>query len=446
MISLNHLPRTALCALAAVTLVLSACGSDEDKDIEGMTGERISVLSFERGLKADPQIARIQVRLPVPYKNEEWPQAGGHPDHAMHHLKVDETLSKAWSANAGKGERSTAQLISAPVVAEGKVYVLDTNTELYAFNEESGKRLWRRDLRPRDKSSGKDFFGGGIAYSDGTLFVTTGFGWVWALDADNGSEVWRFNLGRPLRAAPTVVEGRVFVVTYDNQLHALDVTDGDQLWSQEGIVESAGLLGSASPAVANGLVIAPYSSGELYALRVENGRVAWSDALSRTGRLTPLAVLSDIDGHPVVDGDRVYAVSHGGRMAAIDLRTGERVWERNIAGSQSPWLAGDFLFLVTLDADVVCLSRADGRIRWVRRLARWEDEEDREDPITWSGPVLVSDRLILVSSQGQAVSVSPYTGEVLGQLKLPGAALLPPVVANGSLYFLTNDSKLVAMR
>jgi outer membrane protein assembly factor BamB len=174
--------------------------------------------------------------------------------------------------------------------------------------------------------------------------------------------------------------------------------------------------------------------------------VVWGDQLVRQARFTPLASLSDIRGRPVIDRGRVFAISYSGRLAAIDLRTGERVWERDVAGAEAPWVAGDFIFLVTIQAEVVCLSRADGRIRWVTQLQQYENEKRKEDPVLWSGPVLVSDRLVLASSHGEAVSISPYSGEVLGQIRLPDGVTIAPIVADGAMVLYTDDAELIALR
>ncbi len=436
--------RAPVLAAAVLALFVTACSSDDDQ--KKLEGDRISVLSFERALRPDPQLASLRVRLPKPYRNKDWPQSGGYPDHAMHHLMLGKTLKKVWEKNVGDGSGSYDKLTGTPVIADGRIYVMDSTMHLAAYSVAKGKRLWRIDTTPEDEDRPSGIFGGGVAYNEGRLFVTNGMGYVHAVDAETGKIIWRYFLGRPIRSAPTVSDGRVFVTTYDNQLHALTADLGQGLWFHEGIAEIAGVLGGASPAVSGGLVIVPYSSGELYALRVENGRVAWSDALSRTGRLTALSSLNDIDGNPVVDRNRVFAISHGGRMAAIDLRTGERIWERNIASVQTPWLAGDFLFVVTLDSQVVCIHSDDGRIRWVQRLPQFEDEEDKEDPILWSGPVLAGDRLILTSSDGRAISVSPYTGEILGEQDIPGDTFLPPIIADGSLFIMTDDARLLVMR
>jgi outer membrane protein assembly factor BamB len=178
----------------------------------------------------------------------------------------------------------------------------------------------------------------------------------------------------------------------------------------------------------------------------ETGRVLWSDSLSAVTRIDPLGDIAHIRGAPVIDRGMVFAISHSGRMVAVDLRRGVRAWEADLGGVEMPWIGGDFLFVLTNDAQLVCLTRRDGRIRWVRPLERFEDPEDQEGPIRWAGPVLAGDRLIVAGSNGQGLSISPYSGEILGAIELPGSVLLAPVVARNSLYFLTEGGNLIAMR
>ncbi len=332
-----------------------------------------------------------------------------------------------------------------PIVAEGAVYVLDAELNITAFNAKSGQALWRISLAP-DADDPEKGAGGGIAYDNGRLYAASGFGFVKALDAKTGKELWKANLSVPITDAPTVNGGRVYVITQENHLYVLAAADGRVLWDHTGIVESAAIMSGTSPAVAGEFVVAPYSSGELFALRVENGRVAWSDTLTRTGATTPLTAINDIAGRPVIDRGMVFAVSHSGRMVAIDIRTGERVWTNNIAGIQTPWVAGDYVYVVSVDAQLFCLTRKDGRIKWMSQMPHYEDPDSKSDPIYWAGPVLVSDRLLLLSSVGKAVSVSPYTGQILGEVDIPHGAFIAPVVANGMVYILTNDAELVALK
>ena len=409
-----------------------------------LPGERISVLSLQRSLEPDPGLADLEVRLPRPRINPEWPQAGGRASHAMQHVAVAAAPQQVWRVRLGRGSSRYRRLLVAPVVSGLGIFALDAQGDAVALDVETGERLWRVSLNPADEEDGG--YGGGVAVAETAVYAATGFGDVFALDPATGAEIWRRPLGVPIRAAPTYSDGRLFVISYDNKLHALAAADGEVLWAHQGIIEAAGLLGAASPAVAGNIVVAPYSSGELFALRVDNGRVAWSDSLTRTGRLASRAAVSDISGRPIIAGEHVYAVSHGGRMVAINLRNGARVWDQLIDGTQSPWLAGDFIYLVTADAEIVCLWRRNGRVRWVTQLPRYENESSRTGLILWSGPVLASDRLIVVSSSAEALSVSPYSGDILGRLRLPEGARVAPVVAAGTIYILTDDADLIALR
>lgn len=431
-------------AVFAISLFAAGCDLFSSGDQFRIPGERISVLRLERTLEPDRRVADLQVRLPRPAAKPAWPQSGGNGSHVLHHIELSPNLNEAWRTNIGEGSESTMRLLAPPIVAEGKVFVMDVESQVSAINAANGDVIWEYD--PKVPDDDDEAFGGGIAYANGVLFVSTGFADVVSLDAETGKQRWRKRLSGPMRAAPSVADGRVFLLTIDNQLFALNGDTGERLWSHAGFSEIAGLLGAASPAIGAGTVIVPYSSGEIFALRVENGRLLWSDNLSSSQRLDALSTLADIRGSPVVDRGLVYAISHSGRMAAIDLRSGTRAWEKSIGGVEMPWIAGEFIYLLTNESQLVCLTRRGGRVRWVRDLPQFERPDDRDDPIKWSGPALAGDRLIITGSHGEAWSVSPYTGKVLGRIDLSEEVFLPPVVADGTLYFLTEDGDLIAMR
>lgn len=446
---LNRATLAAASLLLASAFSLGACETFEQfltpgKKID-IRGERVSVLPSARTVEPDAKLAGEAVKLPKPVVNADWPQPGGYADNVMHHLSAAGELDSAWSTGVGAGSSTASRLTASPVVSGGKIYALDAEVQVTAYDAKSGDRLWQVDLTPEDEDS-EDGFGGGLAADGGKLFVSTGFGFVVALDANSGKEIWRRTATVPFRAAPVVNGGRVFVSTQENQLLALAEDDGRVLWDHRGIAESAGILGSNSAAVSGDLVVVPYTSGELFALNVRNGRAVWSDTLARTGGLTPLSSLADISGRPVIDRGFVFANSHAGRLVAIDIRTGERAWTIDVGGTQRPWVAGDYVFVITDDAKVMCVRRADGRVRWIHQLDAYRNAETRSGPISWSGPVLVSDRLLALSSEGYAVSISPYSGEVLGQIDIPDKAFIAPIVADNTVFILTDDARLTALR
>lgn len=428
---------------AALT-ALSACAWFEKDEEPPLPGERIPVLTQEEALAVSSEMRGVQVVLPRPYVNDNWPQVGGSPAHASYHLALAPEPQVIWRRDIGSGASNDQPLLPQPVVAGGVIYTLDSETEITAIAIDSGDVLWRSELDPGDEDDG--YFGGGLAVAGDRLFVTTGYAVVYALSTQTGDVLWEQRVDSPLRAAPTVYEGRVFAISLDNTTTALSAADGEVIWQHNGIQEIANFLGGASPAVAGKVVVVPYSSGEIFALRTNNGRQIWSDSLTSIASGARSAELSHIRAQPVVDRDLVLAVSLSGRMAAIDLRRGLRLWEADIGGAEMPWAAGPFIFVLTDDAQLVALSRRSGRLRWVVRLQRYEDEEEQEDPLIWVGPLLAGDRVIVGSSEGRVEAYSPYDGSYLGSIELSDGVAVAPVIARGTLFFLTRDAELVAMR
>lgn len=440
--------RAAILGAPLLGLMLAGCesvgGWFGKSEPPPLPGERVSVLTGERKVEADPKIADIAVTVPAAASNDAWPQAGGTPDHALGHLSLGSSPNEAWRADVGSGSSGGRMLLGQPVVAGGRVFAMDAEARVSAFDERTGASLWRTDTRPEKERGGA--MGGGVAFGDGKLFASTGFGEVLALDPATGSIAWRKRVGGPVRGAPTVLGGRVMVLTLDNQLVTLAAEDGAPQWDHSGLLETAGLLGAASPAATGNLVVVPYSSGELFGLRPENGRISWQESLAAVRRGGALNSLADIRGMPVIDRGLVFAISHSGRMIAIDERVGARVWEAEVGGVQTPWVAGDFVYVVTNDAEVVAMTRQAGRVRWVNPLPRFTDPKSKSGPITWAGPVLAGGRLWVAGSTGQLLALSPQTGQEQGRYTLPSAAYLPPLVANNTLYVLTDRGTLVAYR
>jgi outer membrane protein assembly factor BamB len=414
--------RRFVSALAA-SLTTGACGLFDDNK-QKLPGERISVLGLDRKVEADPNLANVAITLPPPAVNADWPEPGGNTNHAMGNLALGSPVKKIWDNSIGDGSSRYTKVMSQPVIAGGNVFAMDGGVQVSSVDATSGKRLWQVDLKPENLKGSS--FGGGPCFWNGRLYVSTGYAEVLALDPANGTVIWRKNVLSPVHSAPTVAENRIFVVTVDNELVALSAEDGSRLWSHNGIPEAAGLLGGASPAIEGQTVVVAYNSGELFALRVENGQAIWSENLAAARTMDAVSNLADIHGRPVIDRGRVF--------------------EQDLGSSHEPWVAGDFIFVLANDNNIVCLTRNDGKIRWSQPLPHYANEKKKEDPIRWAGPVLGGDQLIVLSSSGTAMWLSPQTGETISQTDLSDKGYLGPVIANSTLYLLTDDANLSAYR
>ena len=432
--------------------------------------QRISILELSETLKVETPTAPELVVLPDPYVNSDWPQPGGNVAHVVQHTGASGPLDKIWSKDVGEGSGRKGRVIATPVIANGVIYTVDARYNVVATEEATGNKLWNFKLAAIEREStreGKTSFidrikdpltftdgdgtdkegiGGGIAFSNGTLYVSSGLGKMVALNAQSGEKIWSRETRVPLNSAPTVDNGRVFVISDDNEIFAMNTNTGDVLWSYQGIVETASMLTAPAPAVIDDVVIAPFSSGELIALRVQNGGVLWQDALSSTARLTPLASLNDISGGPAIADGYVIASAQSGVTSAFDLRTGQRVWSQPAGSLGIPLIAGDVVFTVTTTGQVAAMSKLDGTVHWIQQLEAYKNAKKRKERTVWTGPLLAGGRLLVASSRGDVVLLDPRAGTILKETDLKTSVFVPPVIANETVYILTDEAKLVALK
>jgi outer membrane protein assembly factor BamB len=430
-----------------MSVALSGCGmfGGKDKPKTPTVGNREPILSrIEAGARVDPSLSTVSVVIPQPQENAEWGQAGGTASKSYGHLALGSAPTELWQAQIS-GSDKRHRLAAAPVVGGGMLLAVDTEGVVHALDANNGARRWTHRM-PVANNLEASAFGGGVSYSNGRVYATNGVGDVVALDAQNGAQLWSVKPSGPLRGSPTLAFNSVFVMTQDNQIFALNAADGAVLWQQGGSAGQAGVFGVAAPAAGQGTIIAGYSSGEVAAYRYENGRELWLDALARTSISTQVGALTDVDADPIIDSGRVYALGQGGRMAAYELVTGQRIWELNLAGISTPAVAGEWVFVITDDSRLLTIARSTGKVRWMTQLQQWRDVKDREGQVFWTGPVLAGNRLWLASSRGEVMYVDVLTGIASMFRDIDNSVSLPPIVANQTLYILDDSGTIHAWR
>lgn len=425
--------------------LLAGCGLFGKEKLQ-IDGERINVLKDTVNLAPDFAPGAVQVRLPAPYTNPKWTQSGGNSMHLMGHLKADRKLKEIWTAGFGEGSSKRDFLIAAPVMAYNAVFAIDAEGIVSAFRQDNGERIWKRRLKPVNRDDKTVAMkGAGLAEFNKRIYATTGFGSVFALDMLTGKEIWRRDYETPFRIAPTIANNKLFVQQIDNTLIALNADTGEELWKNVTDFENTTLVGGASPVYNPDLdvVIAAFSNGELQAFKASTGTPLWRDLLVSRQRTNSLANIAAIKANPVIDGDRVYAVGYNSVLTAIDLRSGARVWEREMGSNNQPWIAGEYLYVLTNNFDLLCLQKSSGKIIWNTNIPTGKDISEKTG-VFGSGPLLASNRLIVATSNGYIFSVSPYTGEILSYISTSDGVDLSPVMADNLTVLTTSDADLLA--
>lgn len=437
--------------VAASAVLFAACssipflgGNDRAAEEAADRAGRIAMVLGEEALSADPELLDVTVILPDARDVASWPQTGAGAQKSPSHVRAGDSFTVAWSRDAGQGGGRFGAITAAPVTSETSIFVIDAAQRVSAFAIDGGAKLWDKQIKSGNRRD-RLVNGGGLGLDEGTLFVASGFGAVLALNADTGEEIWRRNFDSPMIGSPTIREGRVFVLSNNNEIFALNAATGATEWSDQAISESARVLGSPSPAAVEDIVVVPFSSGEVITYLAANGRRLWSDALTRAGRFTPISAINDISSRPVLAAGLVFASSQSGVTAAIDGRSGGRVWTQNIGSIGAPAISGQFVFVMGVDGQVAALVAQTGQVVWARQLPQFEKEEKKRGKISYRGPLIASGRIVVVSSEGNLIALSPQTGEEVQRLDLRDEVFLEPIAAAGKIFVLTNDARLIAI-
>lgn len=426
-------------AATALVLGLSACSDDA---APRLVGERIPVRNVDPVALSD---SADELRpLPIRVSPAAWTHAGGDAAHSGGALDGPAAPKLAWRAAAGT---APADLLppATPVAGDGRIYVRDGASGARAFDVVTGRLIWEADLslEGEDEEVG---YGGGLALDGGALFATTGFGEVFALDPATGAIRWRTRGDAPYRSAPVAAQGQVVAVSGINGVTGFNAADGVVMWRGEGQSTRYGNLGRGSPAAVAGAALVPFGSGELAVIRIPSGIRVWSINLGANAGGEGLAAFSDLTSGPVLAGGIVVAGTAGGQMAGIDGRSGRQIWKRRFGSLSPAWVAGDSFYIVTTEPRVLRLDATTGRTMWARNVDGFEDMEDREDQITWAGPVLAGDRVWVTSSDGRLLAFDGVTGEPRDAIEMPGGSVTGPIAFDGTIYVQTDDGDVLAYR
>lgn len=429
-----------------LTFTITSCAlfSKSPLDIEG---QRISVIRENKNLRTDYPIGSVKIKLPKSKLNLEWNQPGGNATHHLGHLKAGGNLDEIWQLSYGKGSSKRNVLITTPVSDGVKVYTLDALGLLQASNLSDGEEIWSKELEHENKQNNtSSIIGAGLAVYDNKVFVTTGFGKTYAVNTENGDILWEKDLKSPIRIAPCVDGELVIVQTLDNAIYALKINDGSVLWKDKIETENTTMLGGAVPAysIKDDLVVAAFSNGQIQAYKASTGTPLWSEWVVSADATESLSNITAIKSNPVIVDGIAYIVGYNGPLVAIDIRSGVKIWIRNINASSQPWIAGKMLFILTNEGDLVALNRVDGKIYW-STIIPYENPQNNEKYFA-SGPILANDALLVVSSNGKLFSVSPYNGRIMGIADVEEGIETSPIMVNETLLLSNSSAELTAYK
>ena len=375
-----------------------------------------------------------------------WTHQGGNAQHIAAHAELPSELTLSWSRRIGAGDGKRHQISAAPVAQGGQVYTLDSQSMVTAIDE-TGTILWQSELG-KSSDALKDASGGGLAVGGTQLFVTTGFGTVVGLDTASGAELWTQDLASYGGASPTVYDDLLYIAARDGAAWAIDTSNGRIKWQVAGPTVAASHTGGPGPAVSDKYAVFPFGTGDVLASFRKGGLRSWSSGLSGARLGLASTQVRDLTGQPVIEGSSVYLASSAGRMAAVDLNTGLRIWTAKQGSQGHILVAGGAVFAVSDAGNLIRLSKDDGALIWSTPLPKFTKKsvKSRAKIHAHYGPILAGGRLILASSDGLIRQFNPADGTLITTVDLPSGAASAPIVVNGTLYVLSTKGDLLAFR
>ncbi|MFP3383190.1 PQQ-binding-like beta-propeller repeat protein [Tritonibacter sp. SIMBA_163] len=423
----------------AIAALLLGCAEPE----EILRGAREDIHGGQGG---DVQNRAVAISLPRAVTNGAWTQSPGQPTTRTTHAALSAAPAPIWSTNIGEGDSRKQRITAAPVVGGGRIYTLDASSQVSAVSP-AGAVLWQTSILPGVDDDG-DATGGGIAYANGVVYISSGFGVLTALDAKTGNQVWRQELEATGSGNPTIRDGLLYLVAGDDTGWVVDTKDGRIAWQLRASPSASNILGAPAPVVGSEISVFAFGSGDLVGSFRRGGFQRWIASVSGARTGSAISQISDVTGAPFMDGNRVYVGNHSGRTAAFDVKSGERLWTA-FEGTFGPvWVAGGSVFLVNDRSRLMRLGANDGKTIWSVDLPGYLKDKPRKraEIVAHHGPILAGGQLVVASNDGLLRFFNPVDGSLVRTVEVKGGATTEPVVANGTLYVVTRDGNLAAFR
>lgn len=439
---MNSFGAKRIYSMGVLALLLLGCSEKEPI----LKGERLDLYGNSRASLEKGNVSQSlrPIVLSSARINSTWTHRNGSEKHIIFHPELNVNPVLKWSRNIGVGNTKRLRLSADPIVASGRVFVMDANGQVSAFTT-GGTKIWTRDASGLVDRK-EQISGGGLAYGDGVLVVATGYGDVLAITPETGSVKWRHKLNASVSSAPLVSMGKVVVIVGNNNVVSLHLTNGRIAWKKETEQMFSGVLGTGSAAAAGKIVFVPFASGEISASLIDSGHQLWTQVISGNRLGSARGFVGAISGEPVISGDRVYVGTQAGRLAAIERRTGKRIWTIGEGAIAPVWLAGDSLFVVTDQRKLKRLDIKDGSEIWSYSLPWYKNPKKQKGAYAHFGPILAGGRLLVAGGDGILRSFDPATGRILAKIVIPDGAASQPAISGGILYILSNKGQLHAFQ
>jgi outer membrane protein assembly factor BamB len=337
------------------------------------------------------------------------------------------SLKKRWSSKIGDGQGDGFYKIT-PTLIDGVIYVASSDGEVAAINAANGARLWRVELeRP---------LSGGVGYHNRSLYLGGADGSVLQLSAEDGAVEWEATVSGEVLAAPVVSDDWVIVQTYDGKLLGFRSGAEEPSWTFTSDVPVLTLRGTSVPILVGGNAIAGFGDGKVVAVDVDSGNVSWEARIGVPQGSSEIDRIVDVDGAMTQQGIELFVASYQGRLAALDSRTGRKLWQQNVSSVTGTNVGFGNVYVADVDGTLSAFLRTGQGVRWQNIELGYRE---------LSRPTPVSSYVATVDFEGYLHLLSQVDGQIVGRSKIGGDAARADMIADsGRLIIYADNGQLLA--
>ena len=424
-----------------IVLLLYAC-TDTSLII---SEERNEIFPENKKLIINEKAAGENFDLGPEISNTKFTHSGFNKSRSGGHLSGPQSnLKKVWSKDIGKGTNNNSPVMPNLIGKNDYIYTMDTTGKLTSLNIKNGKVVW--SIKISDRESSYLASSGVLSISNNNLYVQLGGQNLVAVDTISGKRLWEKSFNVPIISGPTSNDKGVFITLIDGTLKFLLEENGELIWERKVISNIDDVMSTASISVSKDIAVVPDFGGGFSILALEDGSYLWEDNLALLAPKTAIEQMSTIEAEPSIFEERIFVVAQNGRLASYDLNNSKMVWEQSISGNQIIWIAGSSIFVISDNAELICLRKVDGSIRWITKLPSKIDESlmRYQKFIPHYGPIVGSNKIYVAGSDKKLRIFNYKDGKLIQEKKFSNSFSTPPILINSTLYILDDNAKLFA--
>ncbi|AWK14787.1 outer membrane protein assembly factor BamB [Candidatus Fukatsuia symbiotica] len=348
------------------------------------------------------------------------------------------TPDKMWSVSVGSGVAGYYSRLH-PTWQGSSIFAADRKGLVQAMEVNSGKQIWRVNLAEKTHFLGNDrsaMLSGGLTVADSHLYVGSEEARVYALNTSDGKLVWQSAVAGEVLSRPVVSDDLLLIHTSNGMLQALNRADGTIKWTLNLDMPLLSLRGESTPTVAMGAAIVGGDNGRVSAVMIEQGQLIWQQHISQITGATEIDRLSDVDMSPVVVEGIVYALAYNGNLTALDLRSGQILWQREMGSVDDFIVNMGRIYLVDQNDRIMALQSNGG-------VTVWNQSDLLHRNLT--SPAMYNNYLVVGDSKGYLHWLNKEDGRFVAQQQVDSSGFLStPLVVDNKLIIQSKNGTVYA--